>query len=178
MVISFFLIVGIGLLVLQTSIFPLLPTWLGRPDPLFVLIVYAALRLDVYQGAILTLVFSLLLDIFSGPFLGLYPVTYLPLFVILKTMAANLTIHETSHQVPLTLASYLFAAVGLFVFASLLMPEDTLYWSWRAILVQLFLLAILTIPLFQLYDAIWASLNRRLKNRSPLQFQTGNRFKP
>jgi rod shape-determining protein MreD len=177
MVISFFLMVGIGLLILQTSIFPLLPVWLGRPDPLFVLIVYAALRLEIYQGAILTLVFGLLLDIFSGPFLGLYPVIYLTLFVILKTMAANLTIHETVHQVPLTLASYLFACVGLFVFASLLMPEDTLAWPWRGVLLQLFLLAILTIPLFQIYDLLWTSICRRRKNRSSLQIQTGNRFK-
>jgi rod shape-determining protein MreD len=177
MVISFFLMVGIVLLVLQTSIFPLLPAWLGRPDPLFVLIVYAALRLEVYQGAILTLVLGLLLDIFSGPFLGMYPVVYLALFVILKTMAANLTIHETIHQVPLTLASYLFACVGLFAFASLLMPEDALHWPWRAVLLQLFLLTILTIPLFQLYDLFWTSIRHQRKNRSSLQIQTGNRFK-
>jgi rod shape-determining protein MreD len=156
MIIAIFFLVGAGLLIIQTSILPLLPEWMGRPDLLFVLIVYAALRLEIYQGAFLALLFGMVLDIFSGPFLGLHPLIFLTLFVILKTMAANLVIHETVHQVPLTLGSYLFASSGLYICASLLMPENTIIWSWRALLMQLFLLAIFTIPLFGIYDKLRA----------------------
>jgi rod shape-determining protein MreD len=177
MIISIFLLLGISLLVLQTSIFALLPNWLGVPDPLFVLVVFIALRLETFQGFILTLAFGLLLDIFSGPFLGLYPVIYLMLFLILKTVAVNFIIHDAIHQVPLTLASYLLATSGLFIFASLLMPEYVLYWSWRAVLMQLFLVAILTIPLFQIYDLILAGLYRRMQSRSSLQVHSGSSFK-
>jgi rod shape-determining protein MreD len=178
MIIVFFLMVGIGLLVLQTSLLPLLPDWLGRPDLLFILIVYAALRLETYHGAVLILFFGLLLDIFSGPFLGLYPMIFLMLFVVLKTLAVNLAIHESVHQVPLTLTSFLFASSALYLFASLLLPENTIIWSWRGILLQLLMLAIFTIPLFNFFDLLRTRFRRRQRSYSSLQIQSGNRLKP
>jgi rod shape-determining protein MreD len=177
MVIASFLLLGTILLVLQTSMLPLLPHWLGRPDPLFVLVVFAAIRLETYQGAVLALIFGLLLDIFSGPYLGLYPVVFLILFLVLRTLAVNLLLTEVVHQVPLTLISYLAATSGLYIFASLLAPENPLPWSWRGVLLQLFMLAVFTMPLFELYEALLVRLVQRKKRRPALQVQTGNRFK-
>jgi rod shape-determining protein MreD len=177
MVIASFLLLGTILLVIQTSLLPLLPDWLGSPDFLFVLIIYTAIRLDTHQGAILTLVFGLLLDIFSGPYLGLYPVVFLVLFMVLRTLAVNLLLTDTIYQVPLTLISYLATISGLYVFASLLAPGNPLPWSWRRVLLQLFMLAVFTIPLFELYEALLTLITRRKKKRLSLQIQTGNRFK-
>jgi rod shape-determining protein MreD len=178
MVIASFLLLGTVLLVMQTSLLPLLPGWLGNPDPLFVLVVFAAIRLETYQGAVLALLFGLLLDIFSGPYLGLYPVVLIIVFLLLRTLAVNLLLSEAIHQVPLTLMSYLAATSGLYVFASLLAPENQLPWSWRGVLLQLFMLAVFTLPLFQLYEALLTRIVRRKKKRSSLHLQTGNHFKP
>ena len=170
-----FLTFGIVLLVLQTSLLPLLPGWLGHPNPLFVLVVFASLRLETYQGAVLALLFGLLMDIISGLFLGLHPVIYLVLFFILKTLAKNLIIYDI-HLVPLTLASYLFTTSGVFITASLLGPDSLLQWSWKSILLQLLVLAILTLPLFALYEFLLAKLNPP-KRRSSLEINTSNRFR-
>ncbi|MDA8165271.1 MAG: rod shape-determining protein MreD [Desulfobacteraceae bacterium] len=177
MVIITFLLLGTILIVLQTSLLPLLPHWLGTPDPLFVLIVFAAIRMETYQGAVLALIFGLLFDIFSGPYLGLYPVVFVILFVVLRLLAVNLLLTEAVHQVPLTLLSYLATTAGLYLFASLLAPDAPLPWSWRDVLLQLFMLAVFTIPLFAFYESLLVRLVQRKKRRSSLQVQAGNRFR-
>ncbi|OKY74537.1 MAG: rod shape-determining protein MreD [Desulfobulbaceae bacterium DB1] len=159
-VLSYFLI-AVLLLILQTSLLPSLPDWMGRPDPLFVLIVFVALRFDIYRGAVLLLLLGLIMDIFSGIFLGIYPVTYLLLFALLKAVARKLAIHETAHRFPLVLSCYLLVNTVLFTFATFLAPENELSWNWIKILLQMLMISLFMPPLFALFDALDSWLTPR-----------------
>ena len=64
MLIFIFLILGIVILVLQTTFLQLLPSWLGKPDILFLLIVYVAFKADILRGAFIILLLGLLMDTF------------------------------------------------------------------------------------------------------------------
>ena len=65
MFILIFLILGILILVLQTTFLQLLPAWLGSPDILFLLIVYISCQADIFRGAFVILLLGLLMDAFS-----------------------------------------------------------------------------------------------------------------
>lgn len=149
-VITFFLL-GILLLILQTSLLISLPEWLGRPDPLFVLIVFVAARLDLVHGALVLLLLGLVMDIFSGVFFGLYPIVYLLLFLGLHSLSRRFVIQELAHQIPLVLSCYLFVNSLLFIIATILAPENDLVWNWKKILLHMLLLAIISSPLFSLF---------------------------
>ena len=157
-VISYFLL-GVFLLVVQTSLLTILPEWLGTPDPFFVLIVFAAMRLELVHGAVLLLLLGLVMDIFSGIFLGIYPITYLLLFFVLHGLAKKLAIQEVIHRIPLVLASFLVVNTLLYFFATSLAPENELPWYWKDILLQILLLGLITMPLFNTFEAFDALLS-------------------
>ncbi len=177
MLILTFLLLGAALLIIQTTIFPLLPAWMGNPDLLFLLVVYIAIRLDIFQGAVLVLLLGLLMDIFAGVFLGLYPVIYLLLFFLLQGLSRHLVIDETVHQAPLAVASYLFASCGLYLFATILAPDAILNWSWRDIILSALILAVIAIPFYQFCS--WShELARKGINKSRFtRAKSGNRFR-
>ncbi|MBI4792140.1 MAG: rod shape-determining protein MreD [Deltaproteobacteria bacterium] len=151
-VISYFFL-GVFLLVVQTSLLTILPDWIGTPDPFFVLIVFTAMRLELVHGALLLLLLGLVMDIFSGIFLGIYPITYLLLFFVLHGLAKKLAIQEVVHRIPLVLASFLFANSLLYSFATFLAPENELPWYWKDILLQTLLLGLITMPMFNVFEA-------------------------
>jgi rod shape-determining protein MreD len=151
-IISYFFL-GVFLLILQTSLLTILPEWIGSPDPFFVLIVFVAIRLKLVHGAVLILVLGLIMDIFSGIFLGIYPITYLLLFFLLHGLSRRLAIHEVFHRIPLVIVSYLFVNSLLYSFASYLAPENELLWNWKEILMEIILLAVITLPLFTLFES-------------------------
>ncbi len=82
-----FLILGTVFIILQTTLFQCLPVWIGIPDLIFLQIVFMAIHLRVYQGAFLTLVFGIVLEVFSGYFLGLYALAYILVFFIIKGLS-------------------------------------------------------------------------------------------
>ncbi|MBU0481509.1 MAG: rod shape-determining protein MreD [Proteobacteria bacterium] len=149
-----FLILGSFLLILQTSLFTILPKWIGNPDLLFLVIIFMACRLDTYQGAILTLVFGLLMDIFSGIVPGLFPAVYLGLFATIKLLSKHFIIDEPSHQPPLAVAGYLLASGAIYLYTAFFSPDVTLFWSWRDLLLQMFILGILSVPSYHVFGSI------------------------
>lgn len=175
MLITSFLIVGTLLLTLQTTLFHILPEWIGKPDLLFTLIVFLAVGIDIYKGAILALLLGLLMDIFSGIFLGLYPITYLALFSILKAASERLAINESIHYVPLVVISYLVTSCGVFIFTSILAPESEIDWSWSHILLQVMILSIISIPFFNIYNSLLSFFNKKTKP-SFFRRKSGNQF--
>jgi len=154
MFIIIFLILGILVLVVQTTFLQLLPAWLGNPDILFLLIVYIACQTEILQGAVLILLLGLLMDVFSGIFLGLYPVIYLLVFAFIKGISRRISINEFAYQVPLALISYLLVSIGMFLFSYSLAPDTPPQWSWGLILLQLLMLAVIGGPVFGIFDAI------------------------
>ena len=177
MLISIFLLLGATLLTIQTTIFTMLPSWMGNPDLLFLLVVFIAIRLDLFPGALLALFFGMMTDIFAGVFLGLFPVIYLLLFFLLQGLSRLLIIDESVHQAPLAAASYLFTNICIFLFAKILAPEAPITWSWRAIILGTLILAVIAIPFYHFCAWVNELAQTKIKKRSFLRSKTGNRFR-
>ena len=154
MFIVIFLILGIFILVLQTTLLQLFPAWLSKPDVLFLLIVYLACQEGILRGVVVVLLLGVLMDVFSGVFLGLYPVIYLLIFVFIKGVARQIAINEFAYQVPLAVISYLFVSIGMFVFSFFMGPDSLPQWPWETALLQLLILAVIGTPVFAFFDAI------------------------
>lgn len=174
-----FLAIGILQLSLQTSLFMFLPPWLGKPDLLFVLVVFVAYRIDVFRAAILVFLLGLATDVYSGSLLGLYPGIYLLVFFFIKLATRYVSLNEAAYQVPLAAASYLFAASGVFILTCVFLSDNLPSWPWGGVLLQLLLLGILTIPLWAFYDLLlaWCTTERRGVRRLLQRSGGGNRFK-
>jgi rod shape-determining protein MreD len=177
MLIPLFIVFGVFLLVLQTTLFSSLPSWFGRPDLVYLLIVFLAYRFDTIKGAFLAFFMGLLLDVFSGVFLGIYPTIYILVFFILKILSKQIA-NETTYQVPLTVISYLFSASCIFITTSFLAPEMKLVWSWRALMLQIIMLAVIAIPFFFTCDAYLHFCTKKFSRLRSLSIKgSGNRFK-
>ena len=172
-----FFILGIITLVLQTTLVQLLPAWLGRPDLMFLLIVYIACRAGIIKGAFLVLVMGFLMDVFSGVFLGLYPVIYLLVFAFIKGISRQISINEFAYQVPLALISYLLVNTGMFLVSFMLAPDSPPQWSWGGILLQLVMLAVIGIPVFGFFESIMHHIGAGSIPGRLLGARHGNRFK-
>lgn len=173
---SLLLLFGVVLLLLQTTVLHALPDWFGRPHLLLLLIVFLGTNLDPYKGATLVLLFGFLMDIFSGTFLGLHPIAYLLLFTVLQVTSRHLAINESVHQVPLIALSYLLTASIIFILAPVLGPQCRLSWTWGNEILQILMLAVLSIPFFHFCKWLTSSLD--VKNqRNPFRRQkSGNRY--
>lgn len=177
MLIISFIVFGFFIFTLQTTLFPLLPTWIGRPDLVFLLVVFLAYRFDTIKGAALVFFIGLLLDVFSGIFLGIYPTIYLLIFFVLKMLSRHIA-NEATYQAPLAVISYLFSACCVFIISSLLAPEIQLDWSWRTMLLQILMLAIIAMPFFLLCELYMNFCTTKLGRWRPLKLKgSGNRFK-
>ena len=178
MLIGIFFLIGTLCLILQTTLLHDLPAWMGQPDLLFLLIVFAATHLDLFKGAVLALLLGLLMDIFSGIFLGLYPLTYLLVFFVLKGITRHLAFTEAIHQVPLIVISYLFANSVIYITTSILAPQTDIAWAWGNMLLQILIMAAICIPAFSVFR--WLQSRLTPKSGKPL-FSLGprpaNRFK-
>jgi rod shape-determining protein MreD len=154
MFIAIFLLFGILILILQTTFLQLLPVWLGKPDILFLLIVYISCQPEILRGSVVILLLGLLMDVFSGVYLGLYPVIYLLVFAFIRGVSRRVAINEFAYQVPLALISYLLVSIGMFLFSYSLAPDTPPQWSWGAIVLQLLMLAVIGGPVVGIFDSI------------------------
>lgn len=159
MFITVFIILGAFLLVLQTTIFVRIPHWLGNPDLLFLLVLFIATKVDNYRGIILTMIFGLMMDIFSGFVPGLFPAVYLGLFVTIKYISRSVIVDEPIHQPPLAAACYLSCSGAIYLYMTIFNPGTDIFWSWRDLLLQMFILAILALPSFHLLGRLASKVN-------------------
>lgn len=178
MFVFIFFILGILVLVLQTTFLHLLPAWLGKPDILFLLIIYISCQSEHLRGAVIIVLLGLLMDVFSGVFLGLYPVIYLLVFAFIKGISRRVAINEFAYQVPLALISYLFVNIGMFMFSFFLQPESPPQWSWGAILLQLVMLGVIGAPVFGFLDSCMNFYRNTSASGRLLGSKKANRFKP
>jgi len=171
------IILGAFLLVLQTTVFTLLPPWLGNPDLLFLLALFISTRIDLYQGVILILVLGLMMDVFSGIIPGLYPAIYLGLFVTIKLLSRQVIVDEPVHQPPLAASGFLACSGALYIYTLLFSPGTDLVWSWRELFLQMFILAVLSLPFFHLLSKLMQVVSADKRRRWMfLRGKAGNRF--
>ena len=171
------LFLGILFLALQTTVFQALPAWIGVPDLLFLLIIFLALHSKPGTGALLTLLFAIGLEVFSGYFLGLYAVAYLLVFFIIKGLAARFTLDEVNHQPPLVALAYIFVNAFVYLTSLMLADESPNPWVWGGILQRVLIVTILSIPANRCFSSLMSWCEQRATPRSLFRPKKGNRYK-
>jgi len=173
-----FILVGIALIIIQTSILQFFPSWLGNPDLIFILIAFSAYRFSWLYGLILVVVLSWIMDVVSGLYLGTYPLLYLFLFISLKVFKENSPVKEVAYQIPLVGIVFLVGHSCLYFFYSLALPGVLPEWSWITILQETFVLIVATVPCFLLYNSLFEHLTqRRFTPPRILRKRSGNYFR-
>ncbi len=172
-----FIFLGTGLLILQTSLFPYFPGWFSQLDPLFILIVFIAVHIEIIRGTLITIYFGMLTDILTGIYSGLHPIAYLALLIVIKGLSRPIVLSESPHQIPLVISSYLFTSCFIYIIVSALAPETSLLWSWPALFVRFGMLALITIPCFKLYSFSMNKLNPQNALQILIKPKQGNRFR-
>lgn len=174
--ITVFLLLGMFLLTVQTTIFHVLPEWVGMPDLLFLLVVFMAIHMKTTSGAILTLVFGTMVEVFSGYFLGLYALAYLLVFFVLKGLSVALSIDEVNHQPPIVALCYLIANGFVYVFSVMLVDNHSSSWSWGGVLQRVLIVIILVVPVGRLFSLVLGLCDRR-EEFNFLSRRKGNRYR-
>lgn len=177
MKITLFFLLGILFLALQTTVFQAFPEWFGMPDLLLLLIIFLSLHFKPGTGAVLTLLFAIGLEVFSGYFLGLYAIAYLLVFFIIKWLSTHFALKDTNQQP--TIASLSFLFVSAFVYLSSLMLADASPdpWGWGAILQRVLIVTILSIPANLGFFSIMLWCDRKKSSRSFFRQKRGNTYK-
>ncbi len=161
-----FIILAYVVLVLQTTLVPLLPPWAGRPDLPLVLLVHAAIRLPTATGLAVTLLMAIGVDILAGVHTGPAALAYLALFAILRSASGPLAL--APHQPMLAGLGTLLVNLAIYLGSAILTPGDTPVWSWRQVLLSALTTGVCALPLTMLFDdcAAWIRRRQRLKRQS------------
>ncbi len=175
--ITAFLLVGIFLIVMQTTILQILPAWLGFPDFVFILVAFAAFRFDWLRGCLLAFMLGWMMDVVTGIYLGVFVVKYLIVFFTLNLLTQNSPIKEAAYQVPLVGISYFLVQFGFYAALSMAAADLVSPWSWHRAGRETIILMIATVPCFLLFNSLYEYLlNRRVVPRVARK-KGGNRFR-
>lgn len=162
-----FWILGVALVIAQTTVLQHLPPWLGRPDFLFIFVCFCAYRFAWVPGLILVFSLSWIMDVIVGIDLGFYPLLCLITFAVLKTLTRRSPVKEITYQLPLIGISYFFMQMFLYLAYSFSTPEILLEWSWGKMVQTTLLLVIAAIPLFVLLNLFYKYLLQRQLRANP-----------
>ncbi len=165
MLVVVFFVLELFLVSIQTTLLPFLPHALGQPDLIFILVAFIGYRFDWISGLGLVFLIGWMLDVVSSLYIGVYPVQYLLVFVILKFVASHSSLREEMYQVPLTAVFYLISQLVVLFFFSQFAPGNQTLWSWTKMIQDTIILLIATIPCFLFYNLVFERFSRR---RSPI----------
>jgi rod shape-determining protein MreD len=167
-----FMVIGVLLIVLQTTVLLDFPANFGRPDIIYLLVAFAAYRFAWLPGMLLTFVVGWIFDVLIGVNLGIYPLECMLVFFCLKIVAINSPIRSTAYEIPLVGISYFLLQMLIFFFSSLTIPENLPEWSWSRIIQDTFLLVLAAIPSFLLFNCLYQYLEDRVKRSKPARRQS------
>ncbi|WP_028579998.1 hypothetical protein [Desulfogranum japonicum] len=177
MIIFAFILVGLVLVILQTTIFMIHPLWDFSPDLYYILVAYLAYRLDLFRSLIILFPLSCLLDVFSGTILGMYSVLCYSGYGLLRFASTRLPVSESLYQVPLIGVSYLAVSWVIYVMMSFFEPDTLVEWSWWKTILRTVLLVICAFPLFRIFEAMNKRLQRGILPWNKLRIKSDNRFR-
>ena len=177
MIVVVFTLLGLLLIVMQTTIFMFNPLWVAAPDLYYILVAYLAYRFDLLRGLIIIFPLSWTLDVFSGVVLGTYPVICFGAFLLLKAMAAKIPVRESLYQIPLIGVSYLVISKMVHLVLSFFEPGTITPWSWVDMGIRVALIILLAFPLFRLFECIYKRLQRNFIPYKMLRVRVGNRYR-
>lgn len=172
-----FFFLGIAAAVVQTTLFQYFPTWLGRPDLIYILVSFAAYRFTWFRGLIFVFAMGWMMDVVSGIHLGAYPLQYVVVFFFLKTLTENSPLKETAYQVPLVGLSYFIMQMTFYFLYSILAPDTMPAWSWGRVIQETIILLVATVPSFLVFNAFYEFFNKRRVIHKVIRKRSGNQFR-
>lgn len=164
-----FFLLGILLIVLETTLLQSLPAWIGRPDFVYILVAYTAYRFPWIPGLLLTFSLGWTMDVLTGISLGAYPLECLAVFASLKALTTNNPLRESTYQIPLVGLSYFVVQLARYFLYSFTLPELLPEWSWGRLIGETGILVVATIPCFLLLNALSEFLQKRKTRPRPLK---------
>jgi rod shape-determining protein MreD len=162
-----FWVLGIAIIVAQTTLLQLFPLWLGRPDFVFILVAFAGYRFAWIPGIILVFALGWIMDIVTGIHLGFYPLLCLITFSVLKVLTSNSPVKESTYQIPLVGASYFLMQMFFYFVYSLTLPEELPEWSWGVTTQRTALVVVSAAPLFLLFNSLFEYVQKRRMQSGP-----------
>lgn len=172
-----FLILSMFIMVAQTTIFSLAPQWVGRPDFIFILVVFAAYRFSWIRGLLYVFILGWMMDVLAGIHLGIFPLQNIIVFSILKFLTENSPLKESAYQIPLVGVSYFIVQMGFYFFYSVLMPGVLPEWSWNRMIQDTFILLLAAIPSFVLLGNFQEFFSQKRSVHRVVRKRTGNQFR-
>ena len=177
MLIAGFLVVGLLLIVLQTTVFMFSPTWAAAPDFYYILVAYLAYRFDLFRGVVILLPISCVLDVFSGTILGMYPAICFSGYFLLKFVSVKMPVRESLYQVPFIAVSYLVVCWLVFLALDFMQPNTLVHWSWPVMLLRAGLIILFSFPLFRLFEFLNHHLRGRFSSLKIPRSRSGNKYR-
>jgi rod shape-determining protein MreD len=176
MVTASFILLGGFLIVAETTFLQFFPNWLGRPDLVFILLVFTAYKFSWSRGLLLAFFLGWLLDVVSGVFLGTYLLLSLLLFAIVKFLSQNSSVKETAYQIPLVGVSYFVVQCLFYLFFSMAQPGALPPWSWPRVLQETIILFVASLPCFVFFNWLYEKVSQRHLMFKSMKRRSGNRF--
>jgi rod shape-determining protein MreD len=177
MAVVVFFLIGIFLIVLQTTVFMFTPLWLAAPDLYFIMVAYLAYRFDLLRSLIIIFLLSWYFDIISGTIMGTYPVMCLGAFFLLKFVSVKTVIRESLYQIPLACVCFLFVSWIMHIILTFFIQDALVPWSWPIMLVRAGLLFLFSFPLFRFFEYMNKKLESRVVPFRLLRVKSGNRYR-
>lgn len=177
MVIVGFTLLGLLLIVLQTTVCMLHPAWPAAPDFYYILVAYLAYRIEILRSLIVLFFLGCILDVFSGVVLGMYSLICFGAFFLLRFVAKKMPVSESLYQVPLVGVSYLVVMWGGYVFISFFEPAALVPWSWWKMLLRAALIVVFAYPLFHFLDFFYNRVRKGLISWKKLKVKSDNRYR-
>lgn len=162
-----FWVLGIFLIIIQTSLLPLFTTLAGPPDLLFILITFIAYRFAWIPGIMLVFSLGWTMDVVASIHLGFYPLVCLITFTMLKVLTNRSPVKEVTYQIPLVGLSYFLVQMFYYFSYSVTLPEMLPDWSWGKTLQRTTLVLVSAIPLFLLFNSYFEKLQLRTMRVKP-----------
>jgi rod shape-determining protein MreD len=174
MVVVHFIIVGVLLVILQTTIFMRTPISLLSPDLHYVLVAYLAFRLDLLRSLIILFPLVCVLDVLSGMVLGMYALSCFGGYFLLRQVSTRLPVNEVLYQIPLIALSFIAISWAVYLFLNVFAPGQQIAWSWWKMVVRMALVAVATYPLFLLFDLLQKYSRRSFLPWNKLRLRSDN----
>ncbi|WPD22467.1 MAG: hypothetical protein SD837_20040 [Candidatus Electrothrix scaldis] len=172
-----FIAVGLLLVVMQTTLFMPSPLWLASPDLYYILVGYLAYNFTLIRGIAVLLPISMVLDVYSGTIIGMYPALCYLGYFLLKFMVAKMPVRKSLYQLPLVALSYLIVNWILLLLLNFFQPQVVAGWDWFPILLRVFLIYIFSFPLFRFFTFLDKKLRGKISSKRFSRSLPGNQFR-
>jgi rod shape-determining protein MreD len=172
-----FILVGLFLVLIQTTLFMPSPLWLASPDFYYILVGYLAYNVTFLRGILVLLPVSMVLDIYSGTIIGMYPTLCYLGYFLLKFMVAKMPVRKSLYQLPLVAISYLFVNWILLLALGFFQPQVIVGWEWLPILFRSLLIYIFSFPLFRFFTFLEKRFRGKFSSPRLTRSLPGNQFR-